>query len=922
MTDTGAKIFTIAASAPFAETLAAGLLARVGAEPLALANATIYVPTRRAARNFGDAFARVLGGAVLLPDFRPLGDVDEDALLLDETDEAFALPPAISPIRRRLLLATLIQRWRVAERGEKLTFSQSTALADGLSALLDEVETQGADLERLDHVIPAALAEHWSDIRAFLTLLRMQWPQLLQAEAAMNPSARRNAAIALLAQKLRASAPDRPILAAGSTGSIPATAGLLGAIARLPQGAVILPGLDRGLDEETWMGLTEDPGHPQFGMRQLLERIGVTRANVEDWSVTSRVNPAREAFLRETLRPAPTTDAWRAIAEDGGEAVSGGLDGMALLQAADPAEEASVVALALREALETKGRTAALVTSDRALARRVAAELARWDIAIDDSAGRPLAHTAPGSLLCLLADAADAGFSPVPLLSLLKHPLATLGRDAGEFRNHARTLDLALRGPRPDPGLAGLHRRLAQTDTGKAFRLWFDQVADCLAPFEALMLADRVALLDLLTAHAAAAERVATGSDGATALWRGEAGEAAKGLVEAFLDAAHELPDIDPGSYARLFRDGAEAGAVRPPYNRHPRLAILGPLEARLQDFDLVVLGGLNEGSWPRAAAIDPWLSRPMRKAIGLDPPERAIGLAAHDFAALTSSQNVILTRALKSEGTPTIASRWLQRLMQFARGLEMEGQLSRADHLLDIARAFAEPGPVRRIERPAPRPPVAARPRKLSFTEIEKWLRDPYAIYARRVLALEPLDPLDAEIGPLERGTAIHRALELFLRKFPSELPDDAALELTTIADDVFSALAVPKAALALWRPRFGQAADRFVREERGRRLRIAQSFAEIKGELRLSAPFGEFLLYGRADRIDVLNGGGGLVLDYKTGSPPTDKQVRELLTPQLPLEAAMLAAGGFEGVPKIRPEDWSTSASAAACRRSSSAP
>ncbi len=904
MTDERANVFTIAASASFAETLAAGLIARIGKSPLALAEVTIYVPTRRAARSFGDAFAKVLGGAALLPDFRPLGDVDEDALLLDDSAEAFALPPAISPLRRRLLLATLIQRWRAAERGETLTFAQSTALADGLCALLDEVETQGAQLDLLDTMIPGALAEHWSEVRSFLMLLRTQWPELLRAEAAMNPAARRNEALAALAARLAATAPDRPIIAAGSTGSIPATANLLGVIARLPQGALILPGLDRGLDEESWTRLANEAGHPQFGMRQLLERIGVARDAVQDWATSTRADPAREAFLRETLRPAPTTDAWRAIAEDGGKALSGGLDNVSLLEAADPAEEATAIALALREALETPGRKAALVTSDRALARRVAAELARWTIQIDDSAGRPLAHTAPGSLLCLLADAADSRFAPVPLLALLKHPLAMLGHEPGDFRAYARALDIALRGPRPDAGLAGLMRRLAQTEADEEFHRWFDRVADCLAPLETLMQSKSVPLDVLLTAHVAAAEALATDVNGTPAIWRGDAGEAARTLVESLLAAARDLPAIDPNSYARLFRDSAEAVAVRPVYNRHPRLAILGPLEARLQDFDLVVLGGLNEGSWPRAASIDPWLSRPMRKAIGLDSPERAIGLAAHDFAALASSPAVILTRAVKSEGTPTVASRWVQRLVQLARGLGMDQQLSGADGLLDIARSFVEPGPVRHIERPAPRPPVAARPRKLSVTEIETWLRDPYAIYARRILGLDKLDPLDAEIGPLERGTAIHRALEIFLEKYPAALPPNAAFELVAIADDVFSALAVPKAALALWRPRFAQAADRFVREERLRRTVIARSFVEVKGELRLPGPAGEFLLHGRADRIDaIIDDGGGLILDYKTGVPPSDKQVRELLSPQLPLEAAMLEAGGFEGVPRMKP-------------------
>jgi ATP-dependent helicase/nuclease subunit B len=342
-----------------------------------------------------------------------------------------------------------------------------------------------------------------------------------------------------------------------------------------------------------------------------------------------------------------------------------------------------------------------------------------------------------------------------------------------------------------------------------------------------------------------------------------------------------------------LFRSLAEEKAVRRTRERHPRIFILGPLEARLQSFDTIVLSGLNEGAWPRSAGADPWFSRPMRSAIGLDQPERAIGQSAHDFSMLAAGKRAVLTRALKSEGVPTVASRWLQRLQQLTRGLKLENTLAPKTDYIAIARSLGDPGQPQRMTRPAPTPPVEARPSELSVTDIEKWVRDPYEIYAKRILKLRTLDPLDAEIGPLERGSAVHLALERFVSSFPGDLPADAVLKLIAIADEVFAVEGTPKAALALWRPRFAHAAAWFVEIERERRVNIVQSHVEINGRFAVTD---KFTLHGRADRIDILKSGGAAILDYKTGNPPTGSQIKAFLAPQLLLEGAMLEGGGFD--------------------------
>ncbi len=902
-----ANVFTIPASAPFAEALARGIIAEHGDDPLTLAAITIYLPTRRATRTLADIFARQLGAA-LLPELRPLGDADEEEFPFDGDADALDLKPAIDPVRRQLLLATLIRDWHGKTRGP-IGFAQAAGMAKSLAAFLDDVERQGADLSKLDGLVEAPLAEHWNDVRAFLCLMRDEWPKILEKENRENPAQRRNLMLERLRKSLVAHPPAGKVIAAGSTGSIPATAALLGAIARMPGGMVVLPGLDKDLDEESWQKLDESPGHPQYGLKQLLARIGVDRSAVREWPWAQERNEAREHLLREALRPAPTTDAWQALAERGAGHVANGLRGLSLLQAGHPAEEACAIALALREALETPKQTAALVTPDRTLARRVAAELRRWDIEINDSGGQPLSHTRPGTFLCLLADAVDAQFAPVPLLALLKHPLAANGLDPAEFRRKARMLDrLCLRGPRPDPGLDGIRRAidgalgdLREEEKWKradieAVKRWFDHVERTLRPLEEAFAERAATLPGLIAAHVEAAEALARSNAGrgAALLWRGPAGDAAAKLIAAFAEAAEDLPPLEPDAYAPLFRSLADEIAVRPPFGQHARLSILGPLEARLLRFDITILGGLNEGTWPRAASTDPWLSRPMREALGLEQPERTIGLSAHDFATLAASPRVILSRATKAEGAHTIASRWLQRLVQVTDGLALK--ISSADQYCRWAGALDEPGsPPKPEERPRPKPPVTMRPRSLSVTEIETWMRDPYAIYAEHVLRLKPLDPLDADFGALERGTAIHKALELFLAETGGDFAPDSWRRLVEIANAVFGQAGVPHSALALWRPRFARAARWFVEEERKRRDTIAKSFVELKGRRTFGEGERAFVLRGRADRIDLLHSGGAAVVDYKTGKPPTNRQIQSMLTAQLPLEAAILSAGGF---------------------------
>ncbi|MCP4330416.1 MAG: double-strand break repair protein AddB [Alphaproteobacteria bacterium] len=907
-------VYTIPPWCSFADALARGLLADTAGHPERLADTVVLVPTRRAVRALSEAFLRQSAGRpTLLPRLSAIGDVEEDALWLEPADLhediALEVPPAIGDLQRRLLLSRLIgaeqKGLKKARQGgttghRPLTADQGARLAAELARFLDQVQIERLSFDRLEDLVPDDYAAHWQVVLRFLRLLTRHWPNVLAQHGQIDAATRRNRLLEAQSELWRRSPPPAPVIAAGSTGTVPATADLIKVVAGLPRGAVVLPGLDPNLDDTDWSELPAT--HPQAAMARLLDHIGVARQAVADWpgAVDATGSPARAALVSAALRPAagtaaPTGDINRAAA-------AAALEGVFRVDCATGEEEAGVAALVLREVLDTPGKTAALVTADRVLARRVAAELLRWDVKVDDSAGIPLALTPVGVFLRLTARMAAGDLAPVDLLAVLKHPLAAGGVAPETFRARARELERAvLRGPRPAPGFDGL-KRVMRGPRYADLRRWLTQLKAGGAPFVRAVGRRRVRLAKLVDAHVAFAEWLAAGAEqsGAARLWSGETGEAAAHFVAELAAAAAGQPTMAGAEYPALL-DALMAGhVVRPRFGGHPRLAIWGPLEARLQQVDRLVLGGLNEGSWPADVRADPWMSRPMRKQFGLPPLERQIGLAAHDFCQAFCAAEVFLTRAERVDGTPTVESRWLSRLdVALSRAGVNPAGLRRAGHLIEWWRQLDRPAAYRPEPRPEPRPPVATRPRSLSVTQIESWLRDPYSIYARHILRLRPLDPIDAEPDAADRGTIIHDALDRFLKAYPAALPDDALDRLLEIGEASFRAFRDRPGVRAFWWPRFERIAGWFIGQEAARRVRVADSRSEVKGRAELTDDIAPFELRATADRIDRFTDGGLAIIDYKTGSVPQVREMRAGLAPQLPLEAVIAAADGFDGVP-----------------------
>jgi ATP-dependent helicase/nuclease subunit B len=896
--------FTIPAHRPFVEDLAAGLYAALSPlGPEALSDAVVLTPTRRGARALVEAFLKVGSQKALLPpQVRALGDLDEGEPPFEPGDIALDLPPAISPWRRRFELARLVSG--AADRLERsLDAAGALELADALAGFLDSVEIEeAAPLASLDGWVDLEMAKHWEISADFLRLAIDAWPARLKELGLTDVTARRVALLRALGKRWRDSPPPGVMVAAGSTGTAPAAAALLTAIAEAPQGAVVLPGLDQDLAEDAWRKVGEQ--HPQGAMKRLLTLAGVERSQVVPWSAPAPGDGRgrwRRRIINEALRPPEATADWLSQianlqeegAKEGVDPVVEGLTGLSIVVARHEEEAAGAAALLLREALETPGRTAALVTPDAALARRVSARLSRWGVVADSSAGAPLAGFPVGVLASVMAKAATDPFDPVLLLALAKHPFARFGLNAEDLARRASRLERdGLRGPRAE-GWSPIERRLSDAgDAGDAAELLSSLrrvVEIAQAPFADGPAAPPVAARALAEAMEALAADGLSGDSGK--LWSGAAGEAAASLIAALIEDGDGLPEVTTSGFSALIDTLLSGETVRTGAGSHPRLHILGAIEARLVRADLIVLAGLEEGVWPAAAPVDPFLSRPMRKTAGLPPPERRIGLSAHDFAQAACAPQVVLLRSERRGGAPAVASRWLWRLETLARGAGVT--IDARPEVLHWARALDEPGGFNPAPRPKPTPPLAARPRKLSVTGVERWIRDPYGFYARSILKLRPLERPGEPVEARARGTAIHAAFERFALEHAETLPEAAHEVFAAYLMEALQAAGMPGARLARERALAVNVAPWVVAFER-RRREGARLLVEQQGEFEVAD---NFILTAKADRIEV-RAWAADVLDFKTGAAPSKKQVDSGLASQLTLTAAILRHGGFAGV------------------------
>lgn len=888
-----ARVFGLPMGVDFASALVDGVTQRLrGSPPEALARVVIYVNTSRMQRRIRQLFEAQ--GPQLLPHIKLITDLARDP----DQD----LPMPIDGLARRLDLARLVRQLIESDKTIAATHA-AYDLADSLATLFGEMQSEAVSAEVIAGLKVGNHSEHWARSQQFIGLVQTY----LGPDAELDTEGRQRAVVEALAQEWRSHPPDHPILVAGSTGSRGTTRAFMRAVAQLPQGALLLPGFDHEMPAALWDILAGDPDgpppsedHPQFRYAKLMQELELGPEGVAAWSTAAPISPARNALVSLALRPAPVTDAWL---EEGPalEGIAQATDGLTLLEAPTPRAEALAIALRLRQAAD-EGTRAALITTDQTLTRQVSAALQAWNIDANDSAGARLDLSPPGRLLRQTAELIGRDIAPTALLALLKHPLI-FGENRSAHLSRTRDLEMkVLRGG--PPALRREHteswaQKREESDPGTLE--WHDWVWSCLEALAALSDDD---LTRLAPDHIAQTERLTTGPEGRDAppLWLKSAGEKAQEVMTSLINAAGHAGRYSPAEYRDLILALLSREETRDPFFSHPDIMIWGTLEARVQGADLVILAGLNDGTWPAMPEPDPWLNRDMRRAAGLRLPEALIGLSAHDFQQGIAAREVWLTRATRDSEAETVPSRWLNRVANLLTGLPGEGRAAyaamqaRGQTWLEMAKTYDTPQlGLPKAPRPAPQPPVEARPNRLSVTHIETLIRDPYAIYARHILKLYPLKPLLPEADAALRGEVIHKVLQGFIAEHKDALPEDPETALMRYAEQVFAKHIAWPATRSFWLSKLARAVPWFIQTERARRAIATPIGFEAEG-FRTSAKL-DFTLRGFADRVDRDAAGALVLYDYKTGVLPSP-DVQKKFNKQLPLLAAIGAADGFEKI------------------------
>ena len=830
-----------------------------------------------------EAFIRQQGmKPTLLPTMLPVGDIDEDELILNGENAQSSIDniaQSISPLERTFLFMKIISS-RPQEFGSKhLSLYQAYALATELGHLIDMVNNENLSFANLTNLVPEEYSGHWQETLRFLEIITSNWPLILSERGVVDSSLRKKL---LLEQQIKAwknNPPNKRIIIAATTAAFPTTKQLVKTIIELPQGEVVLCGLDKYLDDESWQYIDET--HPQYELKNLLDFLKYDRHNVTD--ITPPQNPARELFISEIMRPATQTDLWREIKNKSIDASA--TEGIKILNCTDTREEALSIALIMRHTLDTPNKTAALITPDRNLARRVSSELARWNINIDDTAGIPLHQTSWGIFMRLVASVASPSSSRITILSLLKDPLCCLGADRSQIKEQTKLLEKEI------------WRKKQNNESSEIL----DRLQEALSPLTQVLKHPSANLPEIIKAHILVAQKIASNSseDGSQTLWRGESGHTGASLLEQCLTYGDTLGDFNPEEYLNLFEALTAGIPVRPKYGTHPRLKIMGPIEARHIHSDIMILGGFNEGVWPQKTASDPWLSRPMKKDFGFPLPEKSIGVTGLDLSCFLGAKQIYLTRAEKSDGSPTIKSRWLMRMETVLKALDLDIKHLESEPYISISKSIDMPDTYHKASSPAPCPPLTLRPRQLSASGIELLMRDPYSVYAKYILRLKPLDDINPEPNSADFGSIIHEILEEFNNLYPQDFPVDGKEKLLEIGYRKFSQNPILQSKKVFWWPKFAKMIDHLSKLEKEYRPAIKSVHNEIEGSFIITdLPGGPFTITAKADRIDETIDGNINIIDYKTGKARSKKEVSLGYAPQLPIEGLIAQSGGFKGI------------------------
>lgn len=885
MSATSSHLFNIPLSCSFWDTLAKLYIDRYHSDYLQLANVLFLLPNRRACIDLANAFVRIHGRApAILPQMLPIADMDDDEVFFSgfNLDEMFDAENQTISRDERLFLFTRLIMSKPSDFGLKqISLAQALNLAIDLAKLIDTAINQGLSFDKLQDLVPEKYATHWQETLKLLKIITEFWPMILKERDAVDACTLKNSLLFKQAQIWAKNPISQNIVVAGVTASFPAIISLLKSIINLPNGEIYFSGIDRFANQAYWNAVDET--HPLFETKSLLELLEISPQDVID--VLSPSLPEREQLISEIMRPATVSDEWRRIY--GAFDLDKAINGISVINCRSQRDEALAIALKMREVLNTPEKTAALITYDRNLARRVASELERFEIKIDDSAGLPLSLTSIGIFFRLLAEAAGNMESDIAFITLLKHPFMLVGMNASDFRSMVYTYETALR----QSQIQGLSEESSR---------FVKRIKDILADFALYLENPSISFKEILEKHIALAEACAASDAlaGSSVLWKGDAGKTAAKFFTQLLSSSETLGNINGQDYLPLLCELMGLESVRARYGTHPRLSILGPIEARLHHFDTIILGEVNEGVWPKPAQADMWMSRPMKKDFGFSLPEKAIGILGADLCGFLAAPQVVITRADRVDGVPMKKSRWLLRFETVLKAMQSDILKITDTGFSSLANRLDKPCTYNPIKAPAPCPPLFARPRRLSASGVDLLIQDPYSVFAKYILKLYPLDDLDQEKDQRDYGTLIHAIIEDFNNMYPAELPENPLDVLITLGKKHFDGFDISPDLEAFWWPKFLKTAEWIIQQEKDYRHSVKLVHNEIKGEISYNLPNGPFTFTAKADRIDELKDGCLNILDYKTGKIPSSKEVQSGHALQLPLEGLIASKGHFETI------------------------
>ena len=779
------------------------------------------------------------------------------------------------------------------------------SLSDSLQSLMNEIVEEEVRAKSLMELNVQDQSGHWRNALEFLKII---FGYINNQNGQITSSSLKNQT-ANLTEYWSKHPLLEPIYILGSTGSRKPTLDLMAAVSKLSNGHIVLPGFDFDAPQSMWSHLLSDRAtedHPQFRLAKVVETCGTDPTKVSNWTDAS-TDTDRSSLISLSLRPAPVTDSWMREGPNLRNLIQA-TDGITLLEATSKRQEALAIALRLREAVET-GETATLITPDREISRYVSSIMARWEITPDDSAGIPLSLAPVGRFLRETANLLGSDVKISQIFAILQHPLChNDDKTRGEHLLLTRELELYLRRDGIVSLTTDVLTQWAEKQSSDLVEQWCEWFSDC---FINLKKRYEQNFDTWLQTHVELSEKIANGSAFTSGdenrLWQGPSAQPIRRIIDRLKETNETALDCEIRDYVGIFKGLLAKDSLRETNEAHPRVLIWGTLEARVQGADLYILAGLNEGTWPETGDSDPWLNRQMRKDAGLRVPERKIGLSAHDYQQLVCQKNVWITRSIRSNDAETVPSRWINRLLNLLNGLPEQNGPAALNHMrkrgafwLELAEkidnAHCE-GSIKPALRPAPCPPNSARPKSLAVTDVRTLIRDPYSVYAKHILRLRRLNPLNATPDARMRGTIVHKVLENYFREWTNIPAEWRREKLTEILEYTLHNSVPWPSTRVFWHTRLDQVMDWLIEGEVERRKNAEPIGFEVSGRLDITDL--NFTIRAIADRVDQRSDGSFVIYDYKTGFAPTEKQ-QLFFDKQLYLLALVAEHSGFT---KIEP-------------------